>query len=166
MRARLLHADRGLHDQFLVLDRVRPGHHRHQPAAELDAGALEDGAVVGAPLGDQRDLVLDVVLGQVLAGELVVDAHVAAGHSPRPRAASPLRKTYVLSRRRRGRKPMRAPAATGLPVRTAPAPRRCPRWRSRAPRRSEEHTSELQSLMRISYAVFCLKKKTNKQAQN
>src|SRR3546814_10488199 len=28
--------------------------------------------------------------------------------------------------------------------------------------RSEEHTSELQSLMRISYAVFCLKKKTNK----
>src|SRR3546814_2272763 len=28
-------------------------------------------------------------------------------------------------------------------------------------RRSEEHTSELQSLMRISYAVFCLKKKIN-----
>src|SRR3546814_3303864 len=28
--------------------------------------------------------------------------------------------------------------------------------------RSEEHTSELQSLMRTSYAVFCLKKKTNK----
>src|SRR3546814_7768598 len=30
------------------------------------------------------------------------------------------------------------------------------------PTRSEEHTSELQSLMRISYAVFCLKKKQNK----
>src|SRR3546814_3929545 len=30
------------------------------------------------------------------------------------------------------------------------------------PARSEEHTSELQSLMRISYAVFCLKKKTKK----
>src|SRR3546814_1669858 len=29
------------------------------------------------------------------------------------------------------------------------------------PKRSEEHTSELQSLMRISYAVFCLKKKKN-----
>src|SRR3546814_9917962 len=29
------------------------------------------------------------------------------------------------------------------------------------PWRSEEHTSELQSLMRISYAVFCLKKKNN-----
>src|SRR3546814_3567038 len=35
--------------------------------------------------------------------------------------------------------------------------------RQRAPVRSEEHTSELQSLMRISYAVFCLKK-TNYQA--
>src|SRR3546814_3694701 len=31
--------------------------------------------------------------------------------------------------------------------------------RNAPPRRSEEHTSELQSLMRISYAVFCLKKK-------
>src|SRR3546814_8842448 len=31
---------------------------------------------------------------------------------------------------------------------------------ARLTRRSEEHTSELQSLMRISYAVFCLKKKT------
>src|SRR3546814_10187046 len=32
-----------------------------------------------------------------------------------------------------------------------------------AMQRSEEHTSELQSLMRISYAVFCLKKKTKKK---
>src|SRR3546814_8755014 len=32
--------------------------------------------------------------------------------------------------------------------------------------RSEEHTSELQSLMRISYAVFCLKKKTKPQECN
>src|SRR3546814_9202779 len=32
--------------------------------------------------------------------------------------------------------------------------------------RSEEHTSELQSLMRISYAVFCLKKKKHKLQQN
>src|SRR3546814_7371909 len=49
---------------------------------------------------------------------------------------------------------------------------RRPRWRGRAHgtqdhrrylwRRSEEHTSELQSLMRISYAVFCLKKTKNK----
>src|SRR3546814_6816821 len=33
-------------------------------------------------------------------------------------------------------------------------------------RRSEEHTSELQSLMRISYAVFCLKKKKHKKHNN
>src|SRR3546814_7114967 len=33
-------------------------------------------------------------------------------------------------------------------------------------RRSEEHTSELQSLMRISYAVFCLKKKKTTQKTN
>src|SRR3546814_3615848 len=32
--------------------------------------------------------------------------------------------------------------------------------------RSEEHTSELQSLMRISYAVFCLKKKTSNTIQS
>src|SRR3546814_9750640 len=32
--------------------------------------------------------------------------------------------------------------------------------------RSEEHTSELQSLMRISYAVFCLKKKNNKNKKH
>src|SRR3546814_2459925 len=37
-----------------------------------------------------------------------------------------------------------------------------PDWRVR----SEEHTSELQSLMRISYAVFCLKKKNNKHQRN
>src|SRR3546814_1939710 len=39
-------------------------------------------------------------------------------------------------------------------------PKRCC---SSADSRSEEHTSELQSLMRISYAVFCLKKKTHHQ---
>src|SRR3546814_10860164 len=36
----------------------------------------------------------------------------------------------------------------------------------REPYRSEEHTSELQSLMRISYAVFCLKKKITLYQQN
>src|SRR3546814_3176099 len=42
-------------------------------------------------------------------------------------------------------------------LRAAPALMRHRAWRSVY--RSEEHTSELQSLMRISYAVFCLKKK-------
>src|SRR3546814_8548667 len=41
----------------------------------------------------------------------------------------------------------------------AGAARGCRLRHQRLPFRSEEHTSELQSLMRISYAVFCLKKK-------
>src|SRR3546814_9910406 len=44
------------------------------------------------------------------------------------------------------------------------APDTAPKARMRATSRSEEHTSELQSLMRISYAVFCLKK-TKQQLQ-
>src|SRR3546814_1665426 len=57
----------------------------------------------------------------------------ARGHSP----------PYGRPRRRRRRLPASAGRDNGA-----------------APDRSEEHTSELQSLMRISYAVFCLKKKT------
>src|SRR3546814_9997656 len=41
--------------------------------------------------------------------------------------------------------------------------RHAPKATGSAPSRSEEHTSELQSLMRISYAVFCLKKKNTVQ---
>src|SRR3546814_9918266 len=54
--------------------------------------------------------------------------------------------------RRRGAAPAVAGGQQRRPVRAGRAPR---------PGRSEEHTSELQSLMRISYAVFCLKKKKN-----
>src|SRR3546814_9006378 len=46
------------------------------------------------------------------------------------------------------------------------ATRCCPRRQAAGRRlRSEEHTSELQSLMRISYAVFCLKKKIKQRTQ-
>src|SRR3546814_2632327 len=61
----------------------------------------------------------------------------------------------------------RATACTGTG--TAPSPSTLPRTRRtpwHAPsssKRSEEHTSELQSLMRISYAVFCLKTKNTKK---
>src|SRR3546814_1637936 len=47
---------------------------------------------------------------------------------------------------------------------TASIPSRCGRSTT-CRSRSEEHTSELQSLMRISYAVFCLKKKTKNMFQ-
>src|SRR3546814_10425062 len=77
----------------------------------------------------------------------------------------------------------RAPRADHRRARTAdPGPatavacfplRRCDRrhaWpvvpAAASPARSEEHASELQSLMRISYAVFCLKKKTTKKYTN
>src|SRR3546814_1079600 len=55
------------------------------------------------------------------------------------------------------------PAARG---RSAPHPRRRHRRGPALGSRSEEHTSELQSLMRISYAVFCLKKKTPTHTTN
>src|SRR3546814_988879 len=56
-------------------------------------------------------------------------------------------------------------ASAGRPDRGWRGCRRCSppprRRRANGRSRSEEHTSELQSLMRISYAVFCLKKKKN-----
>src|SRR3546814_17148530 len=54
--------------------------------------------------------------------------------------------------------PARGSGGSGRRVRRAGFRRCCAR-------RSEEHTSELQSLMRISYAVFCLKKKIKKSKQ-
>src|SRR3546814_9589956 len=57
-----------------------------------------------------------------------------------------------------GRRRVNAMSTRGWSSQNAPSPlRRCPR--------SEEHTSELQSLMRISYAVFCLKKKKKHTAK-
>src|SRR3546814_1003842 len=61
------------------------------------------------------------------------------------------------------RRPGGAPAKNrccARPMKQGPAARRP---LSPGCRRSEEHTSELQSLMRISYAVLCLKKKKNQQ---
>src|SRR3546814_7900632 len=61
-----------------------------------------------------------------------------------------------------------SPRGSASPTTTSPsatATERHRRLRSagRSTSRSEEHTSELQSLMRISYAVFCLKKKKEQQ---
>src|SRR3546814_3169116 len=66
----------------------------------------------------------------------------------RPTPAPGWRAAVVRSHRGRQRGP-RGTAPLATPGRSA--------------RRSEEHTSELQSLMRISYAVFCLKKKKKQQ---
>src|SRR3546814_8002654 len=78
----------------------------------------------------------------------------------RARAAHPSRQFRCLYREQpvavveRLRDPERAAGFQGAARRPAP-----PAARVRRRRRSEEHTSELQSLMRISYADFCLKKK-------
>src|SRR3546814_2074501 len=64
-------------------------------------------------------------------------------------------------RRARARRRRRQSARSRLALRKL----RVTSFRPGRPRRSEEHTSELQSLMRISYAVFCLKKKKKKKSQ-
>src|SRR3546814_6796006 len=62
----------------------------------------------------------------------------------------------------RAARPVHAPAPAMPRLPRARSPRRGRRRGAGGARlRSEEHTSELQSLMRISYAVFCLKKKIN-----
>src|SRR3546814_9382346 len=65
-------------------------------------------------------------------------------------------RTQATSPFRAVRRPSRqGPRRTDVPARDCPRPDAGSQARSR----SEEHTSELQSLMRTSYAVFCLKKK-------
>src|SRR3546814_8327720 len=66
-----------------------------------------------------------------------------------------------LSQRAQVRRQVPAPARIGQVVEQPAA--RPARHREHQQVRSEEHTSELQSLMRISYAVFCLKKKKNNE---
>src|SRR3546814_10739673 len=97
----------------------------------------------------------------------VCSSDLAAVRLPGPRRESPSdrrrRTRPALGCRglRRVRKAPLALAAAGTGRDRAGPARQAPRRRARDPR-SEEHTSELQSLMRISYAVFCLKKKTYK----
>src|SRR3546814_5193120 len=84
-----------------------------------------------------------------------------SGKETAPMGGGPMRK----GAEKHGGQPPSGPRATGHGrlrpgFLTAPLPANDNRL---APRRSEEHTSELQSLMRISYAVFCLKKKTENQ---
>src|SRR3546814_8966481 len=80
------------------------------------------------------------LLGQLVAVEQEVEQEAARRHRTRRQGVAP------------GRLDLRA-------IDRLRRARRC----ARAADRSEEHTSELQSLMRISYAVFCLKNKTNTQ---
>src|SRR3546814_2522297 len=89
------------------------------------------------------------------------DAAIVMRTSPlmplrRPVLAAPRRGGHARAHRRRD-------GVRGRNAGRDPAPRRAA---ALARERSEEHTSELQSLMRISYAVFCLKKKKKNRAGN
>src|SRR3546814_9297250 len=79
-------------------------------------------------------------LGLAIPGLAALHAHRGVQHDAQLGAVETLEVEEVPRRCRLQRRHLRPPS----------------RWRCR---RSEEHTSELQSLMRISYAVFCLKKK-------
>src|SRR3546814_2149430 len=80
----------------------------------------------------------------------------AFAHHPRRSAAAD--RSSAVKRKWRARR-YRGSTAPGPAHRRSTAEVPCLPCRKRARARSEEHTSELQSLMRTSYAVFCLKKK-------
>src|SRR3546814_10487834 len=85
----------------------------------------------------------------------------ARGDGARRGRAGPCRSGGSLAiTHRRGFRPLRCAASLDR----AGHARRKPRAHDARRTRSEEHTSELQSLMRISYAVFCLKKKKQKDS--
>src|SRR3546814_5306938 len=107
-------------------------------------GAAGDGRAGRAPQGDRA----------------ATDRGVAP---PACRCRGPAQ-AWFRAHRAADRRPPR-PARQAVRARAASPPRTSTRDLARADRadlRTEEHTSELQSLMRISYAVFCLKKKTKK----
>src|SRR3546814_10457909 len=96
----------------------------------------------------QAEATLDRPLHPELASQLGISMQIGAAHLERQLDAA-----AGVELQQRG----------GADIETARQRRRdrVPSVRLRL--RSEEHTSELQSLMRISYAVFCLKKKIRKQ---
>src|SRR3546814_6659856 len=97
--------------------------------------------------------------GAVLAG--LRRAGSSKGASPPRKRASALRAVRPPSTR--SSVPLTYDASSEARKATAAATSSGRPWRSA---RSEEHTSELQSLMRISYAVLCLKKTTKNKRQN
>src|SRR3546814_16589225 len=115
---------------------------------------------------------LDVVFNNTPTTEIYTSGHTLALHDALPisddSAAQGDRRVQVLDRRPGrltgpgwagpGRPPWRAAGAKPEECRSGALGGAASSLRA-ARRRSEEHTSELQSLMRISYAVFCLQKK-------
>src|SRR3546814_1087488 len=89
----------------------------------------------------------------------------AAGWRIEPPVSVPVAPATIRAATAAEEPPLEPPGASGA---VSPSERRqgeitLPKALVSFDERSEEHTSELQSLMRISYAVFCLKKKKKKQ---
>src|SRR3546814_4250355 len=124
----------------LRVDRIRE---------ELDYGGLRLRAI--ASVGGARiNLTIDIGFGDALEpGAEVVD-YPAMLDLPAPRLRAYARETVIAEK-------FQAMVALG---------RANSRMKDFYDIRSEEHTSELQSLMRISYAVFCLKKKKKRNHTN
>src|SRR3546814_8049468 len=78
---------------------------------------------------------------------MLVRSTVSASSTPNPASSKPVARVCALKKEAT----LDSHDASMLRFAASPAS-------THSPRRSEEHTSELQSLMRISYAVFCLKK--------
>src|SRR3546814_6410832 len=83
--------------------------------------------------------------------------------SPAPRTPGRVRPAAAPARNQ-ARAAIRSARVRGTPGTARGRPRHRRRYLPNKPVRSEEHTSELQSLMRISYAVFCLKKKIKQRS--
>src|SRR3546814_221744 len=123
-------------------------------------GALLDQQHRDAVAPEHRDRRVDLVdhLRHQAERDLVDHQQPRLGHQ-----RSPDRQHLLLAAGQRPRllaEPLAEPRKQGEHA-LAAAPCASTRMRVAADLRSEEHTSELQSLMRISYAVFCLKKKKN-----
>src|SRR3546814_2771160 len=102
-----------------------------------------------------------------LSANAVARAHLTASASNMRRRACPASALHMLlsSERTSRTSVTSASAGHGYPVAGSTVLHEArPGWRVLAIR-SEEHTSELQSLMRTSYAVFCLKKKKSHQSE-
>src|SRR3546814_10091303 len=95
----------------------------------------------------------------VCSSDLARPRLLGCPHAHRPRSSSGTEKTRNRARRADHLRGVRRCAG----ARHAPVEEEGPDREDHSLWRSEEHTSELQSLMRISYAVFCLKKKTTIQ---
>src|SRR3546814_5251011 len=127
--------------------------HIHQPRAA--GGQCEDRGVVA---DDEHN----IVARGGTTGEGIYQGELGR-HAIRPPAARPTAAPGTVSRCLHSRQ--RATAAHFPRAACISSARHSAAALSSTPLRSEEDTSELQSLMRISYAVFCLKKKKKKKRQ-